>query len=413
MGNYRGGSTIITRGQFGSYDPAEGIGRSSPPKRKSTPSLKKTKNHFLKDKQVLHNIIDQMLSHTDPITVPGKVSPSLKVKIDRTGGPLIWAEQHPGFKSLKAKKVKKKHDRQLLRMANKTLVSEAKAPLHEKNQVTLPSTEAKKTENVKTNQITTEDRNSLMGSLIHQKLSGAKSLKIPIGNAPVLNEARAADTPQQWLEAQIGYIEIFNQFSKFKKTYVAKKKIQKHASQDPVIPREVSSRLTSQNINLRGLERTNVHSTYEVNIDLLLSLVGILPPTPMLLNANHHAKGKKKKKLQKSWLGLMDKDQKNAWNGLNENQRRMYFTTGKIKIGFPPKTKIKSIPSDNNDQEQIRRRTVKTLETKKATKKRSINQSKPKRKVQTVSDGPIDHVLEKLDAPQEELWYKKEDWNIT
>ena len=41
MGSYRGGSTIITRGQFGSFDPADNTGYSSTSKTKSTVTKKK------------------------------------------------------------------------------------------------------------------------------------------------------------------------------------------------------------------------------------------------------------------------------------------------------------------------------------------------------------------------------------
>ena len=411
MGSYRGGSTIITRGQFGSFDPADNTGYSSTSKTKSTVTKKKLsirKNKHMSNTQLLENIIDQILSDPNHIKIPRKVAPSLRAKIDSVGGPTVWAGQQQNFQKLKDQKLKRKQKKQLDRMANETLASEPLAPMRENERDTSPSTNPLKKQNVTSDQITNDEINNLMGSLIDQKLSGVTNLIIPIGNTPVLNEARKAETPQQWLEAQIGYTEMLSRLSKFKKTYVSQKKIEKKATLDPVIPREDSSKLTSQDINSRGLKIIKIHPTCKINRDFLIQVAGILPPTPMLLAANTRVRGKKKKllhneKLLKLWLELMDKEQKRAWNKLSKKKQTQYFKTGRLRVGFPTKVESKSKPS-------IR---VKTLAPRKASKSLAQKTIKQKSSVQTLSDGPIDHVLIKLDAPQTETWYKKQDWSIT
>ena len=264
MGSYRGGSTIITRGQFGSFDPADSTGYSATSKTKSTLTKKKVsskKNKHMSNTQLLENIIDQILSHPNHINIPRTVAPSLRAEIGSAGGPIVWAGQQQNFQKLKAQKLKRKQKKQLDRMANETLTSEPSAPMHENEPDTPTSTNPSKKQNVTSGQITNDEINNLMGSLIDQKLSGATNLIIPNGNAPVLNEARKAETPQQWLEAQIGYTKMLNRLSNFKKTYVSQKKIKKNATLDPVIPREDSSKLTSQNINCRGLKILKIHPT--------------------------------------------------------------------------------------------------------------------------------------------------------
>ena len=367
MGNYNGGGTIISRGQFGSYDPADNANLSRSTKKTSGGKLKKPKKpkkpkkikKFLNEEQLLNNAIDQILSKSDLIKLPQNLPPSLKARIEAIGGLLIWAEAQPNFGAIKVKKVKKKQAQESVIETGKT--SGFTVVLLQKKGVKRAISPQEK-ENIGEGEagIIPEDRERLMGSLIHQILSGAKELKIPIGNTPVLNEVRAAPTPLKWLEAQPDYTELRNKLAKFKENFEKKSKKKKELKNNlpgPVVPKEDSSSLTSRQISLRGKVRTKIHSTYKDNHDVVFLKVGILPPVPTLV------RGWKKKQVRKTWIGLMDKNQKKAWKWLTAEQRQSYFLCGGISVGFP--TKIKPKASNNSNHNKNKKSTVKTLETKK------------------------------------------------
>ena len=239
MRNFCRGKTIIKRGKFTSYDPADpgfeandGNWSSGGQKTRTTQNISaKTKKpqdplKLLESsrKSLLHAIIDQVLMGREDIKIPKTTHPDLLVALTAAGTPLAWANYQIEFGTLYAKKQKKRTERELRRQhKDKTtavaLEVKLKKTLKGKHPEQYPAKpETTPEERYKSN------RMALLRNLIGQMINRPGGLKLPVIDSVLMTELEVSGSPLSWLQAQPEYEATF------KALYLAQKKASTHAS---------------------------------------------------------------------------------------------------------------------------------------------------------------------------------------
>lgn len=328
MGVYHGGGNIITRGQFGSFDPAEESSLSRSKKKQSAPSKKlkssKPKNNIKVNPEkltnlvsktdkirirLIHFVIDQMILKRGKFDLPKNTAPELNAEVYSCGGPIMWAKKQSEFRDLKSKKINKK-----------------KKP-NKKKYTSPPVSEIMQK---------IRQRKALMDSLVDQMISSDLPLTIGKPEKFLFDEIRAAGSALKWITAQPGYNSLFHR--RFLKQNLTKETTK---SKKLKLPKENKSKPTKESLIARGKKRTYVFST-DISDDQLavyFEKIGVLPLPPKYKIGSGKNMKKRKSEARKSWLNKMNKIQKFAWEGLSPRDKDEYFATGRISIGKRPKVK--------------------------------------------------------------------------
>ena len=384
MANYYGGGTIIYKGSFASYDPADGNTSSKKSSISTKAEAKKTaQNKSIKtalaprsvsnknSKRVLNYIVDQLVSEQKIIILPRRVSKEIKEEIQKFGQAILWAESQKEFKELYSQKVQRKQGRELKnKLAAELKVSNIETLKDEK----FSQNEQFKELRIIKQKINTnlKDRRRLIKKLIDQMIANPQNVQIPKNTQNILvEEIESFGSPLKWVKTQPGFEKLHQQLSNKVKT-TRKTKLVKSAKTSIKTIRYDSLPLTILKI---GKSRALVYENSLSSEELLRFYIrlGTLPQSPKPLKTQKRRSRGKLKDLPTSnvWVSTLNEYQQEAWSKLTTNQKEEYLKNGRVSIGMP-------------------------------------KQHKP------LSNAPMDYILRQFEANQEQgIDLKKIDWDIT
>lgn len=225
MGSFYGGSSIIRRGKFSSYDPADGSPVSNKPSAGKSKSKKLAKATAKADPRpsvvqgtagafrlrLLHSVIDRMLQGNG-VRLPRDVPHEFSVALSEAGSPEEWAKQQPEFDGLVRKKSRKLAKR-------KALESQEVGHRHDGNSsgsqllvVHRPTSGGRSDQKAAQKAARAHDkaRIALVQSLVAQMLKGSDRLQVPRLDRQLLEQVKTAGSALEWVKAQPEYASSFS-----------------------------------------------------------------------------------------------------------------------------------------------------------------------------------------------------------